>query len=1090
MSSFFIHRPIFAWVIAILITLVGVLVLPNAAVEQYPDVAPPKITIRANYPGASAEEVARTVTSVIEDELNGADGLLYYESKSTSTGQSQIDVTFEPGTNDDIAQVQVQNRASSVESSLPQSVLDQGITYNKGNSNFLMLITMTSPNGTYSKSDLSDYIARNIQNDIARVKGVGYFQLFGSERALRVWFDNTKLTALGMTAADVRQALATQNVQIPAGSIGAPPTPSDQQTSAIVSLNGQLSTPEQFENLVLRTGNDGSTVRIKDVATVEIGDENYQYDSRLNGHSSTAFAISLKTGANALETEQLILDKMHELEQYFPADMEWSSPYNTAPYVAASIEQVLHTLVEAIVLVFIVMFIFLQNVRYTIIPAMVVPVALLGTLAVLHYFGYSVNMLTMFAMVLAIGILVDDAIVVVENVERIMSEEGLSPVEATIKSMPEIQGAIVGITCVLVVVFLPLMFMAGSSGVIYRQFAMAMMVSIAFSAFLALSFTPALCATILKPVAHGERKGFFGWFNRNFDKLTEKYKSVVVRMLKRSWLWMIVYVVLTIAMIFMFIRLPSSFMPIEDQGYVIANVELPSGSSVNRTDKILKQAEDYFMHQDEVENVIAVRGFSFNGSGYNAGIMFVPLKDFEDRPGAEHGAEAVAGRATGALLFGIPDATIFSLVPPAISSLGNSAGFDLRLQDRGSVGVAQLRQYALQLVALANQSPVLKNVRITGLSPGPTLKVTIDRGEVYRHGLNMADVSTVINASMGGSYINKFPNMGRMQQVWIQAKPEDRVTPEDILKLRVANKDGQLVDVRTFATVKWTEEPNLVNRYNSYYAQVINGEAAPGYSNGEAMDELKRLIAENLPNTIGYEWSALSYQELQAGNQAPFMMALSIIVVFLVLAALYESWAIPLAAILIIPLGMFGTIALTWLRGMSNDIYFQIGMITVIGLATKNAILIVEFAKDQVAAGGDLLESTIEGARLRFRPILMTSFAFILGVLPLLFTSAAGAASQHAVGTGVVGGMLGATPFSIFFVPIFFVVVLRFFKTKPKNLRAQAQHANGATTANSATSAQAQAPMPVTHALPDHSQDQDKPNSASSESDADDSKDK
>lgn len=1041
MSNFFINRPIFAWVVAIIIFFAGVISIPFMPVAQYPEVAPPTINISATYPGASAEDVAQQVTSVIENELNGAENLLYYSSTSDAYGRSDIDVIFKPGTDPNMAQVEVQNKVANVSSKLPQAVMDQGLRFSKSSAGFLLIVALSSTDGSTSAAELGDYITRNIQNPISRIEGVGTFQLFAAPRAMRIWTDPAKLTSYGMTMTDVSAALAAQNRAISAGTLGSPPTPENQTTSAIVSTNGQLETVEEFANIVLRANPDGSVVRVKDVARVEIGSDSYQFSSRLNGAPSASFAISLAPNANALSTAKLIKEEMESLSRYFPENVTYSIPYDTAPYIEASITQVVHTLVEAMILVFIVMFVFLQNVRYTVIPAVVVPIALMGTVTTLLFLGYSINTLTMFAMVLAIGILVDDAIVVVENVERIMSEEGLSPKDATYKAMPQIGGAIVGITLVLITVFIPLVFMSGSAGVIYRQFAVSMIVSISFSAFFALTFTPALCATILKPVAKGHhevKKGFFGWFNRVFNKMTNGYSGWVGAFIKRGGRMMFIYLILSVGMAYMFLRLPSSFLPDEDQGFMIANIELPSGVSANRTMEVIDTVEEYFSKLPETENIITVQGFSFSGTGLNSAIAFVPLKGFSERQGPGQSAQALSAKATGSLLFGIPDAMVFAVIPPAIPSLGTATGFDLRLQDRGSLGQLALRDAANQLLGLAQKSDILTQVRISGLGPGPQLNVNIDREKAAILGVNMTEVANVLGSAIGSGYLGKFPNTGWMQNVWVQSDAQFRMTPEDILKLKVHNASGELVDMSSFVKLDWTQGPTQVSRFNSFDAIAISGQAQPGYSNGEAMAEIERLIAQ-LPSGIGYEWAGLSFQEIQAGNQAPITIALSLIVVFLVLAALYESWTIPVSAMLIVPLGMLGTVGLTTWTGMSNDIYFQVGMITVIGLSAKNAILIVEFAKDAYASGRDLIESTMQAARLRFRPILMTSFAFILGVLPLVFADGAGAAGQRAVGVGVIGGMLAATPFSVLFVPVFFVVVMKIFKTRPRLLGEQAQ---------------------------------------------------
>lgn len=1040
MSNFFIHRPVFAWVLAILVTFAGLLAVQNVPVEQYPDVAPPAITISATYPGASAEEVSRSVVSLIEDELNGADDLLYYSSTADSSGRAEIVVTFAPGRDHDLAQVDVQNRVSNIESSLPQAVLEQGIRYSKGLSNFLMIVSMVSDSPNYDSAGVADYITRNVKNNISRLEGVGNFQLFSAPRAMRIWVDPNKLTGYGMTMSDVNAALLAQNRPIPAGILGGPPTAEDLKTTAITSVNGELTNIKEFEDVVLRANPDGSLVRLSDVAKLELGQSSYAFSGKLDGREVATFAINLGTGANALQTAERVRNEMEILSEYFPDGISYEIPYDTSPYVEESIKKVFYTLLEAIILVFIVMYIFLQNFRYTVIPALVVPIALLGTVAVLWFLGMSLNTMTLFAMVLSIGILVDDAIVVVENVERIMMEERISPLQATIKAMPQIGGAIVGITLVLVVVFLPLAFLSGSSGVIYKQFAVAMAVSIAYSGFFALTFTPALCATFLKPVTVGahERKGFFGWFNRHFDRMTEGYTKSVAGLVKRGGRMMIIYLALSVGAVYFFSQLPGSFMPDEDQGVVITIVELSSGVTAERTEAALDEARAFLSQQEEIKHVVTIRGFSFNGTGINAGIIFSPLKDFSER---SRSAQDIAGQATGALLFGVPDATMFSVIPPPIPSLGNASGFEMYLQDRGTLGVNELRAQADQLVVLASENPKLRDVRIASLGAGPSLEIKLDRAKAITYGVNFSELGQVLSTAMGGAYLGKFPNLGRMQDVWVQAENIYRTSPEDILRLKVRNTNGDLVELSNFMEVRWSLAQSLVQRYNSFYAINISGAAAPGIANGEAMNEMEQLIRDNLSGDVGFEWTGLSYQEIQAGSQGSILMALSLLVVFLVLAALYESWAIPLSAVLIVPLGLLGSVAFAYLFNLSNDIYFQVGIVTVIGLATKNAILIVEFAKDAVAIGQPVFESTVRAARLRLRPILMTSFAFILGVVPLMLASGAGAAGQRTLGTGVVGGMIAATLFSIFFVPIFFYVVLRIFKTKPKLLGAQVEEA-------------------------------------------------
>jgi len=1038
MPQFFINRPIFAWVVALFISLAGILAIPNMPVAQYPDVAPPAITISATYPGASAQDVSEQVTSIIENELNGAKGLLYYESVSDAYGRAEIVATFVPGTNPDFAQVDLQNRVSNVSSQLPAAVIQQGLTFEQSSTGFLMVGTLSSTDGAMDQVALADYVTRNIKNPVSRVPGVGRFQLFAAPRAMRIWVDPDKLTGYNLSMMDVNAALASQNAMISAGTVGAPPNPQDQRTAATVVVNGQLSSVEEFGNIVLRANQNGSMIRLRDVARIEVGANNYQFGARLNGQPTAGFAIVLSPDGNALETARGVEEELQNLSQFFPPGVEYNIPFNTAPYVQASIKQVLVTLGEAMVLVFAVMLLFLQKVRYTVIPAIVVPVSILGAFAVMGAMGFSINTLTMFAMVLAIGILVDDAIVVIENVERIMATEGLAPKAATKKAMPQISGALVGIILILIAVFLPLAFMSGSVGVIYRQFAVAMAVSISFSGFLALSLTPALCATLLKPIDpdhHEAKGGFFGAFNRGFGSVTKGYTSWVSRVLHKSGRMMVIYLALVAGMGWLYWQLPSSFLPSEDQGYVFSSIELPTGATANRTMEVVETVEKHFMAEPSVANVIAVRGFSFNGSGLNAAMAFVSLKPFDDpiRKNPAHSAQALAGRSMGKLFMGIHDAMVITVVPPAISALGNATGFDFRLQDRANVGYEGLQAATGQLMALAMNSPKLSQVRINGLGPGAQINMTIDREKAAALGLDFNEIGTLISTALGSAYIGKFPNLGWMQSVWVQAEAEHRMAIEDVLNLSARNRAGDMVPLSSFVDITHTQGPVQIVRYNSYPSIRFGGDAAPGYSSGEAMAEMESLM-QQLPPGFGYEWTGLSYQEQQAGSQVLLLIGLSMLVVFMVLAALYESWAIPVSVMLIVPLGMLGAVGMVSALGMSNDVYFQVGMVTVIGLAAKNAILIVEFAKDAYARGVDLFAATVEAVQLRFRPILMTSFAFILGVTPLTISSGAGAASQHAVGFGVVGGMLAATPFAVIFVPTFFVVVMSLFKTRPRLL--------------------------------------------------------
>jgi multidrug efflux pump len=1028
MARFFIDRPIFAWVVALFIIVAGAVALTQLPIAQYPPVAPPTINISATYPGASAQTMDESVLSVIEREMNGSPGLAYMESTSQADGTGQIALSFEPGTNPDLAQVDVQNRLSRATPRLPSAVTQQGVRVDKASTSFLAVVALVSEDPNLSVNQLGDYVSRNVLPEIQRLPGVGQAQLFASEGALRIWVDPGKLVGYGLSTADVVAAIRAQNAQVASGSIGDLPNTAEQAISATVVVRGQLSSPEAFGNIVLRANADGSTVRLKDVARVEIGIETYNYASRLNGKPSVAVGIQLSPSGNALETAQLAKAKMAELQPYFPAGVSWQIPYDSSTFVSISIKQVAHTLVEAVVLVFLVMFLFLQNWRYTIIPTIVVPIALLGTFAVLLALGFSVNVLTMFGMVLVIGIVVDDAIVVVENVERIMAEEGLSPLEATRKAMRQISGAIIGITLVLVAVFVPLAFFSGAIGNIYRQFSATMVTSIAFSALLALSLTPALCATLLKPVekGHHEKKGFFGWFNRGFTRTAKGYEGWVARLLKRSGRTMVVYLAIVGAIGVMYQRLPSSFLPNEDQGYVLVSVQLPPGATQNRTIEVVKQVEQHLQAQEEVRDIVAILGFSFTGRGQNAAILFVPLKDWAERKGEAHTAQAVAGRASGAFA-GIRDATVFALSPPPISELGNATGFTFRLQDRSGQGHDALVNARNQLLAAAAQSPVLAAVRPDGLEDAPQLHVDIDRDKAQALGVDFSAINSAISASLGSSYVNDFPSRGRLQRVVVQADLAARMQPEDLLKLNVANTQGQLVPLSAFTTTRWAKGAMQMVRYNGYPAMKIAGDAAPGRSTGEAMAEMERLAAD-LPAGFAYEWTGQSREEKLAGAAGMVLYVFAILAVFLCLAALYESWSIPLAVILVVPLGVLGVVGGTMLRGMSNDVYFQIGLVTIIGLAAKNAILIIEFAKDLQAEGRSVLEAALEAAHLRFRPIVMTSMAFILGVVPLFIASGASSASQRAIGTGVIGGMITGTVLAVVFVPVFFVLVRTFFK--------------------------------------------------------------
>jgi multidrug efflux pump len=1031
-SKFFIDRPIFAWVIALFISILGVVAITKLPVAQYPTVAPPSILINASYPGASAQVLEQSVLAVIEQEMNGAPGLIYMESTAQANGSGAITITFDPGTNIDLAQVEVQNRLARANPRLPSAVTQQGVRVEKARSNFLMFALLKSSNPQDTPVSLGDYAARNLVPELLRVPGVGQAQLFGTERAMRIWVDPLKLQSFGLSMTDVTTAIRAQNAQVSAGALGDLPNSDTQTITATVSVKGQLENEAEFGQISLRTAQSGAAVRLKDVARIELGGQSYATASRVNGQYAAGMGIQLSPTANAMATAQAVRDRLQELSAFFPAGVSYVVPFDTSRFVQISIEQVLHTLVEAMVLVFLVMWLFLQNIRYTLIPAIVVPVALLGTCGVMLLFGFSINVLTMFGMVLAIGILVDDAIVVVENVERLMNEEGLRPREATIKAMGQITGAVIGITVVLVAVFLPLAFFGGSVGNIYKQFSLSLVASMLFSVLLALSLTPALCATFLKPVtADGHAKtGFFGAFNRGFDRVSKRYRKGVRGVLGRSGRMMMLFAVLVGVTGWAYVRLPLSFLPAEDQGYIITNIQLPPGASAARTAAVAEQVETYFMAQPEVANVITVRGFSFSGQGQNAGIAFISLKDWGERKSAEHSSTAVAQRAFGALS-GIRDAFVFPLNPPPISELANATGFSFRLQDRSGQGHEALLAARNQLLGMAAQSKVLGGVRPDGLEDASQLQLVIDRDRAYAQGVAFDSINAVLSTAMGSAYANDFPRQGRLQRVIVQAEVGARMQPEDLLALKVPNSRGEQVAVSSFASTRWITGPTQTVRYNGYPAMKLAGDAGPGHSTGEAMVEMERLVRE-LPPGFGYEWTGQSREEKLSGSQASYLLAFSMLAVFLCLAALYESWSIPVAVLLIVPLGVLGALIGVNLRDMPNDVYFKVGLITVIGLTAKNAILIVEFAKDLQAEGRGLVEAAIEASRLRLRPILMTSLAFILGVLPLAIASGAGSASQRAIGTGVMAGMIAGTVLAVFFVPVFYVVVSKVFHSKSR----------------------------------------------------------
>ncbi|MFN0263188.1 multidrug efflux RND transporter permease subunit [Tepidamorphus sp. 3E244] len=1027
MPSFFIERPIFAWVVAIFIMLAGIITLPFLPISQYPSVAPPQVTIQTNYPGASPEDLYQGVTRPIEEELNGVEGLMYFESTSDTTGRVSINATFSPGTSLNQASVDVQNRIRRVEPRLPETVRSQGIQVNQASSGFLMVVSLISDDGTIDPVGLGDYMTRNVLGEIRRIEGVGSAQLFASQRALRIWLDPDKMIGLNLTPDDVIAAVRAQNAQVAAGQIGGQPLTPDQQIAATLVVRGQLKSVEEFEDIVLRANPDGSTVRLGDIARMEVGAESYNLSSRLNGQPTAAVGIQLSPAGNAISTSAAVRDLMKELSAFFPEGISYQVPYDTSPFVESSIEKVLHTLLEAVGLVFLVMFLFLQNIRYTIIPTLVVPIALLGTCAMLFLAGFSINVLTMFAMVLAIGILVDDAIVVIENVERIMVTEGLSPKEATRKAMKQITGAIVGITLVLTAVFVPMAFFPGAVGVIYQQFSLTMVASILFSGFLALSLTPAMCATFLKPVSkdHHSKGGFFGWFNRKFDSTTKGYRSIVGRTARRSGVFMLVYLLVVGALGWLYIGLPSSFLPNEDQGYLIVDVQAPAEASANRTLSVMQTIEGIVQQEDAVNAIVSILGFSFSGVGQNAGLAFVTLKDWSER-GPEDSAQAIAGRLNGQIFQKITDARSFSLSPPPIRGLGTSSGFTFRLQDRNGMGQAALSDARQRLLELANQSPIVSGLRVEGLPDAAQAQLIIDREKANTFGVQFSQINSTISANLGSRYINDFPNAGRMQRVMVMAKDGDRMQIEDLMDLRVENVHGGLVPISAFAEIDWLRGPLQIVGYNGYPSVRISGQASPGYSSGDAIAEMERLMSQ-LPSGFGYEWTGQSLQEIQSGTQAPLLIGLSILFVFLLLSALYESWTIPLSVMLVVPLGAIGTVLAVMLRDMPNDVYFKVGLIAIIGLSAKNAILIVEFAKDLRAEGHSLLKATMTAAQIRFRPIIMTSLAFSFGVLPLAIASGASAASQNAIGTSVLGGMISATVLAVFFVPVFYVFVMRVF---------------------------------------------------------------
>ncbi|WP_202304008.1 multidrug efflux RND transporter permease AcrD [Dryocola clanedunensis] len=1033
MANFFINRPIFAWVLAIILCLTGTLAIFSLPVEQYPDLAPPNVRITANYPGASAQTLENTVTQVIEQNMTGLDNMMYMSSQSSSTGQATITLSFKAGTDPDEAVQQVQNQLQSALRKLPQDVQTQGVTVRKtGDSNILM-IAFVSTDGSMDKQDIADYVASNIQDPISRINGVGDVDAYGSQYSMRIWLDPTKLTSYQMTTQDVVDAISSQNAQIAVGQLGGTPSVDMQALNATVNSQSLLQTPQQFKDITLRVNQDGSLVTLGDVATVELGAEKYDYLSRYNGQAASGLGIKLASGANEMETDKLARAKIEELSQYFPHGLEAKIAYETTPFVKASIKDVVKTLLEAILLVFLVMYLFLQNFRATLIPTIAVPVVLLGTYAVLYSFGYSINTLTMFAMVLAIGLLVDDAIVVVENVERIMSEEGLSPREATRKSMGQIQGALVGIAMVLSAVFVPMAFFGGTTGAIYRQFSITIVSAMVLSVLVALILTPALCATLLKPLHKGEhhgQKGFFGWFNRMFNRNALRYENGVGKILTHSARWMLIYVVLLGGMVFLFLRLPTSFLPLEDRGVFTTSVQLPSGSTQQQTAKVVEKIEKYYLtkEKDNVLSVFSTIGAGPGGNGQNVARMFVRLKDWDDRDPDNSSSFAIIERATKAFSK-IKEARVIASSPPAISGLGNAAGFDMELQDHGGAGHDALMAARDQLLNMADGEKLLTRVRHNGLDDSPQMQIDIDQRKAQALGVSIDDINNTLQTAWGSSYVNDFMDRGRVKKVYVQAAAKFRMLPDDINQWYVRNKDGGMVPFSAFASSHWESGSPRLERYNGYSALEIVGEAAPGVSTGTAMDIMEQLV-KKLPNGFGLEWTGMSYQERLSGAQAPALYAISLLVVFLCLAALYESWSVPFSVMLVVPLGVIGALLATWMRGLENDVYFQVGLLTVIGLSAKNAILIVEFANDLNAQGRELVSATMDACRQRLRPILMTSLAFIFGVLPMATSSGAGSGSQHAVGTGVMGGMISATVLAIFFVPLFFVLVRRRFPLK------------------------------------------------------------
>lgn len=1040
MPQFFIDRPVFAWVVAILISLGGVIAIANLGVESYPSIAPVQVTVTANYPGASADTLEKTVTQVIEQQLTGIDHLLYFDSSSSSTGRASINLTFASGTDPDIAQVQVQNKVSLATPRLPSEVVQQGVVVNKANSGFLMLVGLRSPNGTLDRNAINDYIASNVIDQVSRLPGVGSVRHFGSGYAMRIWLDPDKLHGYELSASEVLDAVRSQNVQFAAGSIGAAPATEGQGFTANVSTESRFSDPEQFGNIILRANNDGTAVRLKDVARIQLGAESYGFDTEYNGSPTGAFAVQLLPGANALTVAQEVKDKMGELSRSFPAGMDWFLPYDSTTFVNISIDEVVHTLIEAIVLVFLVMLLFLQDFRATIIPTLVIPVALLGTFLGMLVLGFTINQLTLFGMVLAIGIVVDDAIVVIENVERVHREDKLPIKQATRKAMGQITGAVVAISVVLAAVFIPSALQGGSVGAIYRQFALTIALSMGFSAFLALTFTPALCATLIKDQHEKPKNWFFRKFNDFFDWVTETYRGHVHKAVGHAPRWMVIFVLLGVLTGFLFMKMPSSFVPEEDQGYAMMMVQLPPGATLDRTQVVMAKVRHILEDDPAFESIFQISGFSFVGSGENVGMAFIKLADWADRGTT---AQEYIERSNGKLFMGIKDATVFMVNVPTIQGLGQFGGFDMYLQDRSGAGYDALSKAQQTLLAKAAQDPVLSQVRPNGLEDSPQLQLDVDRTQAQSMGLSVSDVYNAIQLMLAPVYVNDFFYHDRVKRVVMQAQAPYRMGPESLSHFYTPgpgsgdNPDGDgdgdgsgMIPLSNVVDANWFFGPPSKTRYNGYSSIEIVGSSAPGYSSGQAMAAMEKIVADDLPTGFGIDWTGQSYQEVISGNAAPLLFGLSLVVAFLCLAALYESWSIPVSVLLIVPLGVLGAVAFSMLRGLTNDVYFKIGLITIIGLAAKNAILIIEFAVEEQAAGRSLRDAVVEAARLRLRPILMTSLAFILGVFPLAISSGAGANARHAIGTGVIGGMLFATFLGVLLVPVFYVTIRRLLGDK------------------------------------------------------------